>query len=509
VASLGAGELVEAIGSRRLSRREVALAYLRRIERLEPMIGAFVDVAGGERLLAAAEAADAQHEERGGLPLDGVPVSVKDALDVAGMVRSDGLRVHAGRRSPADCEVVGRLRAAGALIVGTGNQPALQLRWNTVNDVRGPTRNPRALDRSAGGSSGGDAAAVAAGMAAVGIGVDSGGSIRVPAAFCEVWGLRPTTGRVPDVRTLPPLVGGVMQQHTASIGPLARCVGDLERVFGVIAGPDARDPVTVPLEVASGPVSGSGGARGLVASGQSVGAAAGGRAGPSFVRGASRHGAGSGSPRLEPTDVDGSRLRVARLVTEAGARVEPELVARVDAVCAALAEAGHEVVEAEPPGGGRAPELWARLSGTDAIRSLLPRVGNELDQDARASIEALFGPWELGGRVEDYLAAHAERRELAVRFGEWLEQHPIVVAPIAGMSAPSLDFDVSLAPEPARALFDRMRNVLFVNLFGLPAVALPNGVQIIARRYREDEALAVAWTLERRLSLNPAPLADP
>jgi amidase len=180
--ALPAAELVRRVHARDVSRREVLAAHLDRIEAVNPAVNAIVEVRDRDAALAEAEAADRDHDARKGLLLDGVPVSIKDHFDVEGMTHTEGVRAFAERRSPGTALAVQRLVDAGAFVVGKANQPDFQIRWNTVNDLYGATRNPRDLALSAGGSSGGDAAAVAAGMAAIGLGADYGGSIRVPAS---------------------------------------------------------------------------------------------------------------------------------------------------------------------------------------------------------------------------------------------------------------------------------------------------------------------------------------
>src|SRR5437763_10054396 len=240
-------ELVQAVRARAVSRREVLEAHLDRIDELDGVVGAFVERRGRDEALAEAEAADRCHAERSGLPLDGVPVSVKDHFDVEGMRHTEGVAALAERRSPRNALVVQRLLDAGAFVVGKCNQPDFQIRWNTVNAIYPQTRNPRDLARTAGGSSGGDAAAVAAGMSAVGLGADYGGSIRVPASFCGVFGVRPSAGRVPHVQALDPSAGGMTLDLMNSPGPLARSLEDLWTALHVLAGPDPRDPVSVPV----------------------------------------------------------------------------------------------------------------------------------------------------------------------------------------------------------------------------------------------------------------------
>jgi amidase len=445
-----AHELVARVRAREVSRREVLEAHFARVEQTNPQVNAIVELR--EASLADADAADRDHDSRAGLPLDGVPVSIKDHFDVEGMKHTEGVRVFAERRSPGNAVVVDRLLAAGAFIVGKGNQPDFQIRWNTLNDVYGETKNPRDLSRSAGGSSGGDAAAVAAGMAAVGLGADYGGSIRVPASWCGIYGLRPTTGRVPKVQTVNPDSEPPTGDLMNSPGPLARTLEDLWAAFRVIAGAHPLDPTTTPV------------------------------------------------PDPPAASVRPDPPVVARLCRQTGAVVEPEIEERLDRVCAALEEAGYRVVDAGFPGGTRAPELWGELIGPELLYAAMPIWSDAISDSNRQHIEAMFGGvFKPENRIDQWVAAYLERKAVAQATATWMEEHPLVVAPVAGIPTPPLDFDVYLSDEATADLFAHMRNIGWVNLLGLPSLALPNGIQLVARRFREEEALAAAEAVAERL----------
>ncbi len=452
--------IVELVRSRQVSRRDVLEAHLDRIEAVNGIVNAIVDVRDRAEALAEAEAADRSHAERAGLPLDGVPVSIKDHFDVAGLTHTEGVRAFAGRRSPANAVAVQRLIDAGALVVGKANQPDFQIRWNTVNDLYGATRNPRDTSLSAGGSSGGDAAAVAAGMAAIGLGADYGGSIRVPATFCGIVGLRPSAGRVPQVQALDRSEGPVTVDWMNSNGPLARTLDDLWTAFRVLAGPHPIDPVSLP--VAPPPET---------------------------------------STRCDPPVV-------ARVSRETGAVVEPEVEAQLDRVCRTLEEAGYRVVEGEFPGGRRAPELWGELIGPEFIYGAMQVWRDLLADSNRQHIEAMFGGvFQPKRDIELWVARYTERRAVAQATAEWMESRPLVVCPVAGMATPPLDFDHYLSAEATQELFDHMRCIVWVNMLGLPSIALPNGIQIVARRFCEHEALAAAQVAAA--ALPPVEIAEP
>jgi amidase len=443
---LGALELVRQIRAREVSRRQVLEAHLDRIDAVNGLVNAVVEHVDREEALAVAEAADRDHEARAALPLDGVPVSIKDHFDVEGMLHTEGIRFFADRRSPGNSAVVQRLLDAGAFVVGKCNQPDFQIRWNTVNDLYGATRNPRDPSLTAGGSSGGDTAAVASGMAALGLGADYGGSIRVPASFCGIFGLRPSAGRVPHVQALDPQKGGMTLDLMNSPGPVARTLDDLWAAFVALAGADPRDPSSLPVT----------------------------------------------PPEPVPA---GQATTVLRMTRETGAIVEPGVERELDLVCSALEAAGYRVVEGGIPNAARAPELWAELVGNELLHSALPDWHGLLAESNRQHIEAMFSLFDLGDSLSAWSRSIVERRETAQATALLMEEHPLIVAPVAGMKAPALDFDHYLERDATRDLFDHMRNVVWVNLLSLPSLALPNGIQLVARRFHEAEAVAAAFAV--------------
>ncbi len=234
----GAAALARRIAAGEVSTQNVMSAHLARIAEVDPLIHAFVDF-DADKALAAASAADA-HQASGSVlgPLHGVPVSVKDWIEVEGFTCAAGIEQRRGFRPRRDATVAARLKAAGAIILGktvTNDGGTLHPRPN----------NPHDLARSPGASSSGEAALVAALGSPLGLGSDSGGSIRFPAAWCGVAGLKPTSGRVPLTGHYPP-IGAITDPRTV-IGPIARRVEDLALAMRVIAGPDGMDPAATPV----------------------------------------------------------------------------------------------------------------------------------------------------------------------------------------------------------------------------------------------------------------------
>src|ERR1700720_1234455 len=246
---LSVRDIATRIRRKAVSPVEGARAHLSRIERLNPRLNAFVDCQPEAVLRQAREAEQSvqRGDELG--PLHGVPLSIKSAIDVAGHRCEAGTRLRAGHIATEDAPLVARLRAAGAVSLGVTNTPELLMAWETDNLLYGRTNNPWDLTRTAGGSSGGEAAAIAAGLSAGGVGSDGGGSIRVPAHFCGICGLKPTPGRIPSTGHYPK-AGGPFAL-IGVVGPMARTVADLQILFQAMAGSDDGDPASAPVAISS------------------------------------------------------------------------------------------------------------------------------------------------------------------------------------------------------------------------------------------------------------------
>ena len=240
-----AREIAAQIRGKEISPVEVARIHLERIERLNPKLNAFVDYQSEAVLTQAREAERAvlRGDDLG--PLHGVPLSIKSSIDVAGHRCEAGTRLLAGRIADEDAPLVARLRAAGAVILGVTNVPELLMAWETDNLLYGRTNNPWDLTRTAGGSSGGEAAAISAGLSAGGVGSDGGGSIREPAHFCGICGLKPTPGRIPSTGHFPK-AGGPFAL-IGVVGPMARTIEDVRILFEAMAGWDDGDTASAPV----------------------------------------------------------------------------------------------------------------------------------------------------------------------------------------------------------------------------------------------------------------------
>ena len=235
---------LELLRAGKLSVTELTEAHIRQIERLNPQLNVFADF-DAERVRERARKHDAWRGTRSRRPLFGLPVTVKSSIATRGFKCEIGSLLHQGEIPTEDAVVVARLRAAGALILGTTNCPEFLMAYETANLLHGRTNNPWDVDRTPGGSSGGESAAIAAGLSSAGLGSDSGGSVRVPAHFTGICSLKPTPGRIPGRGHLPPCVGPF--STLGAIGPMARTMADVALLFRALNGQDPRDPASPPI----------------------------------------------------------------------------------------------------------------------------------------------------------------------------------------------------------------------------------------------------------------------
>ena len=296
--SSSAVDLSHAILTKRVSSEEIITAYLRRIEEVNPRLNAVVQVAAESALMEAhrSDQALARGDIRG--PLHGVPFTAKDVFETAGIVSAAGLEERAHFVPNNDSAAVARMKAAGAILLGKTNCPPGGGGGNTDNPVYGRTNNPYSLSCTPGGSSGGEAAAIAASESVLGIGSDSGGSLRVPAHFCGIATLKPTSGRVPNTGVFNH--PGGLSDYRTQIGPMARYVRDLVLAFPLIAGEDGIDSGVIPM------------------------------------------------PLRDPSSISTRGLRVAFYVDDGQATPAPDVISAVEAAAGALNEAGVAAEEAKP-----------------------------------------------------------------------------------------------------------------------------------------------------------------
>lgn len=452
-----ATELVALIRAREASPVEVVDEHLRAIERINPEINAIVTIADDVRERAIqAEEAILRGESLG--PLYGLPVTVKDTIDTAGLRTTSGSRLRAQHIPDKDAVTVARLKAAGAIVLGKTNVPEMAIPYESDNPVFGRTNNPYDADCTAGGSSGGEAAAIAACLSPAGIGSDLSGSIRVPAHFCGVTGLKPTVGRVPMAGHTPSALGVV--GLGACIGPLARRVVDLALLFRVLA-----DPTDV--ESRAGEV-----------------------LGPKSLRGA----------------------RVAWYTEDGTTAVADEIKKMVESAARALADGGLETFEALPPGVSKAPQLWIDLFSRAANSEIASLYRGREDQAGPLVSRLLHNlddePDEFEDRIDNAeKLAHAvlECERLREELLRWMKTTPLILAPVGSTAAFEHGRHRVEVNGSYVNVFRAFSYSQAFNVFGFPSVTvpagktssgLPIGIQLIGRPFEEFTVLAAAAIIE-------------
>jgi amidase len=461
---LGALELAQLIRDGSTSSRAVVEAHLARIDQVNPHLNAVVRRLD-EEALAAADAADAAvaaavDEGRELGRFHGVPITVKENIDLAGTPTTQAVAALVEAIAPIDAPTVERMRAAGAIPIARTNLPDLGLRVSTHSSLHGLTRNPHHPDRTAGGSSGGEASAIASGMSPLGLGNDIGGSLRNPAHCCGISSIKPTVGVIPMATVIPPEDLLLGSQQMVVEGPMARRIDDVRAAFEVLAGPSLRDPRTVPVNL---------------------------------------------------TDLDeGEVLAVAVMAEPPGGATHPEIAAAVRRAADILSDAGHRVIEATPPSYEEALETWAALLQSDitVIRPLLDMI---LGEDARTILDSL-GASTPAPTVE--LSAHVQgtRFRLMREWSYFFADHPILLSPTWAM--PAFEHGADLVDTDA-VLRDTLRPVLPANLLSLPAAVvpcgiadgLPVGVQVMGDRFTDLRCLTVAGQIQAAVGA-PTPI-DP
>ena len=449
-------EIAAGIREKKFSPVEVVDAHLERITLLQPKLNAFVhlDAAGARARARAAEVAVVRGDAVG--PLHGVPLTIKSCMDVAGWPAPSGSLLRKDYIAQGDAPLVARLRAAGGIILGNTNTPEYLMAYETDNSLNGKTSNPWDLARSAGGSSGGEAAAIASGCSAGGVGSDGGGSIRVPAHFCGICGLKPTPGRIPATGHFPE--GGGAFAWIGVVGPMARTVADVRALFEVMAGPDAGDALSAPV------------------------------------------------PMRAVSEKDVRGLRVGILETDEVGKATPETTAAVERAAKLLSEQGFSVERKGLRGLGRAIALWWYFFGpviADLIRK--GAVGHETEMSPMLREYVALATGETVLTYDDFLNACAERDKIRSEILRQMNEVTILLSPVS--VGPAFRHGEGNWRSGAKENYrDTMRYSQWLNLTGFPGVAvpvgmssdgLPIGVQVIGRPYEEEKILAVAEAIER------------
>jgi len=447
-------EITQEIRSKKISPVEIIELHLRRIEALQPKLNAFVhlDSEGAREQARAAESSVLRGAQLG--PLHGVPLTIKSCMDVAGWPCPAGSLLRKDYVANQDAPLVSRWKAAGAILLGNTNTPEFLMAYETDNRLTGKTSNPWNLAHSAGGSSGGEAAAIAAGCSAGGVGSDGGGSIRVPAHFCGICGLKPTPGRVPATGHFPPGAGAF--SWIGVVGPMARTIADVRLLFEVIAGPDPGDALSAPVP----------------------------------------------SRAYREGELRGMRIGI--LESDALGIATAETRTAVERAAKSVGERDFTVEPFRLDGLDHALDLWWFFFG--------PVIGNLIRQSV-AGREAHISPMLLeylsyttsGNSItlDQFTKACTDRDLLRAEILRQMRDTPVLLSP------------VSISPafrhgqgnyHPGTGYRDTMRFSQWLNLTGFPGASvpvgvssegLPIGVQVIGRPFEDELVLAVAEALEQ------------
>ena len=447
-----AASIAKMIRERQVSAEEAVKTFLDRIEKVNPNLNAVVQLAG-DRAMAEAREADkgvANGDVKG--PLHGVPITIKDSLDTAGIISTGGTKGRSTFVPSQDATVVARLRRAGAILLGKTNTSELTFSFETSNPVYGRTSNPYDLSLTSGGSSGGAAAIIAAGGSALDIGSDSGGSVRVPSHFCGITCIKPTSGRVPRTGHIVPFGLGPMDSLT-TIGPMARYVEDLALCLPIISGVDWKDPAIVPMALG------------------------------------------------DPGMVELKRMRVAFFTDNGIITPTTQTIQAVKKAANILSEAVMQINIDRPEAVVQSLDLFYRLWTAYAgpwRKKLLLQAGT-IERIDPSEFEKTIPTMVLADLSEDLDRFRSDMLS-------FMEEYDAIVCPVNAYPA--------IPHGSWKDKYPGFSYTMTFNLTGWPVVVvragtspegLPIGVQIVACPWNEHEALALAQYLEQALNGWPSP----
>ncbi|MGY9055671.1 MAG: amidase [Alphaproteobacteria bacterium] len=453
---LSAVALSQGLRKKDYSSVEVMTSVVGRMQDQNPALNAIVYDYSSDALAKAAEAdkAIARGDELGAL--HGLPVTIKVNVDYEGTPNTNGLPALANNLAPGNSPVVQNLLDAGAIIFGKTNTPELSMRGTTDNPLHGLTHSPWDERASPGGSSGGASSACAAGLGAIHHGNDIAGSLRIPASACGLATVKSGLGRVPAFNPSAGAERGLLSQLMSVQGAICREVRDVRLATKVMANRDVRDPWWAPVPF-EGPV----------------------LPGP---------------------------IKVAVTKENYGYPIHPEIVAGIDRAADYLRDAGYQVEEVDTPSIKPAVDAWL-----DAVMlELKEMLGPVAEQHGSKTIQDIFNAYYRFGTMVDhkgYMAAVADRSAMVRSWGTFLEDYPLVLSPF--FMRPMYDYDHDETFEGAKDLFDAMMYSYSINYLGFPAGNIPIGladgrpcgVQIIARRFREDMILDAMQVVEDQVGV--------
>lgn len=456
-------EMAQRIRQRQISPVELVQAHFSAIERLNPKLNAFVEVRAEEALreAQAAESAVTRGEQVG--PLHGVPLSIKSSIAVAGCRYEAGSPTRKGLDAVEDATLVKRLKDAGAIILGLTNTPEMLMAYETANPIYGRTNSPWDLERTPGGSSGGEAAAIASGISAGGVGSDGGGSIRVPAHFSGICGLKPTPGRIPATGHYPESLGPFAALGV--VGPMARTVNDVDLLFRTMAGVDAGDTSAAPV------------------------------------------------PLWDISNDQLHKLRIGYFEGHKGCPVTAETKSAVRRAVDCLQQRGFEVVPYVPDVLKQAHEYWWTLFVRLGGELLLP-IFDGREQETSSILQ--YARKQSAPSKQELLDAWFGRDQLRVKLFSEMNQTPIIICPVCAVPA----FRHEERQWPVNGQYvDYMQAMMYTqwfNLLGNPAAVvpvgespegLPIGVQVVGLPYQEELVLKIAAVIESAGGFKAPPIA--
>jgi amidase len=455
---------LELLRSGEVSVAELAEAHIEQIVRLNPQLNAFADF-DAERVRIEARRLDETKKKRG--PLHGLPVTVKSSIATAGYKCEIGSLLHRNDVPSEDAVVVARLRAAGALILGTTNCPEFLMAYETTNLLHGRTNNPWDVERTPGGSSGGESVAIAAGLSAAGLGSDSGGSVRVPAHFTGICSLKPTPGRIPGRGHLPPCVGPF--STLGAIGPMARTMADVSLLFRTLSGQDSLDPASFPIALRK--------------------------------------------PTLK-------RLRtntIGFFEDDGLIPVTPETRAAVQAAATALRSAGFRVEPFRPRTLELLRQLWWKFFVQCGAMFYAPAIRGREHQLSPLFSEFLsFSDALPPLTAQQLLDAWAEMDLIRSKTLEEMSEHPVLLCPVASIPAFRHGEREWIIENKVVDYLDAVRHTQWFNTLAAPAAVvpvghspegLPIGVQIVARPFHDETALGIAAVVDAAFGYRPPPIS--
>ena len=447
--------LARAIRERQISCREALESCLSRLEQVNPAINAVVEVLSGEARRGATRADEALESRAPVGPLHGVPVTTKINVDQVGVATSNGVLAFKNLIAQEDSPPVRNWREAGAVFMGRTNAPAYSLRWATDNALYGLTRHPRGVGWGVLGSSGGAAAAVATGIGPLAHANDLAGSVRLPASACGVYGLRPTTGRVPAFNPTAPRERSILLQLGSTQGVIARSVDDLRLGLMTLAARDHRDPWWAP------------------------------------------------APIDMPTNAQPARVAV--FAGDAEFQADPNVANELRRAAAVLADAGYAVEFAAPPRFGEAARTWMALLANDARDAAAHAALNDGDEGFQRAyaLTRRCSPVLSG---DDMLAALALRTTILREWLTFFATHSLLLLPTSW----SLPFPVGhdlRGESESRQMLTAHSPCTATAFLGLPAVSIPMrrgrqipiGVQLVSARFQDELCLEAAATVEQAL----------